>query len=382
MRFAKLFLQNWRNFLRVEVDLQERMFVVGPNASGKSNLLDAFRFLRDIAEPRGGFQQAVQSRGGVSRLRSLHARRYSDVIVDVTLELDDIFWRYHLAFGQDKLRRPVVKREKVWKNDTMLFERPGDSDRADPGRLGQTHLEQVNSNREFRDVATFLAQVRYLHIVPQLIRDPDRHPRTNGALDPYGADFLEQLARMQRDQKRTFESRLRRINEALRVAVPQLKELRLERDEIGRPHLRGLYEHWRPDAGWQSEDQFSDGTLRLLGLLWSVLEGTGPLLLEEPELSLHEAVVRHLPTMMWTATRKSRRQLFVSTHSASLLSDKSIAAEEVLLLRPTHEDTVVTVAAESLEIRALLEGGVPMGEAVLPRVAPTNTEQLLLTLSE
>ena len=42
-----------------------------------------------------------------------------------------------------------------------------------------------------------------------------------------------------------------------------------------------MCEHWRPDAGWQTETQFSDGTLRLLGLLWSVLDGTGPLLLEE-----------------------------------------------------------------------------------------------------
>jgi predicted ATPase len=76
------------------------MFVVGPNASGKSNLLDAFRFLRDIADPRGGFQHAVQSRGGVSRLRSLHARRQTDVIVDVTMDIEDTLWRYRLAFGQ------------------------------------------------------------------------------------------------------------------------------------------------------------------------------------------------------------------------------------------------------------------------------------------
>ena len=186
---------------------------------------------------------------------------------------------------------------------------------------------------------------------------------------------------MQKEQKRTFDSRLRRIDEALRVAVPQLEELRLERDAGGRPHLRGLYKHWRPDAGWQSEHQFSDGTLRLLGLLWSVLEGTGPLPLEEPELSLHEAVVRHLPPVMWKATRKSRRQILVSTHSACLLSDRSLAAEEVLLVRPTGEGSVVTVAADSAEVRALLEGGVPMGEAVLPRVAPTHPEQLLLKLA-
>ena len=88
-----------------------------------------------------------------------------------------------------------------------------------------------------------------------------------------------------------------------------------------------------------------------------------------------------LPQMMWRATRKSRRQLIVSTHSASLLADTGIAAEEVLLLRPTREDTSVAPAADSAEIRALLEGDVPMGEAVLPRVAPSNPEQLLLMWS-
>lgn len=382
MRFTKLSLRNWRNFLSVDVTLRERMFVVGPNASGKSNLLDVFRFLRDVAEPRGGLQQAVQSRGGVSRLRSLHARRYPDVVVDVSFDLDGSPWRYHLGFGQDNVRRPIVRREEVWKGATKLLARPDADDDTDPGRLGQTHLEQVNANHAFREIAVFFAQVRYLHIVPQLIRDPERYVRRNGGFDPYGGDFLEQLARMQKEQKRTFESRLRRINEALRVAVPQLKELRVERDEAGRPHLRGLYEHWRPDAGWQSEAQFSDGSLRLLGLLWAVLEGSGPLLLEEPELSLHEAVVRHLPPMIWKATRKNRRQVFVSTHSATLLSDNSISADEVLLLHPTHEDTAVTVAAAHDEIRALLEGGVPMGEAVLPRVAPAQPEQLLMKLSD
>jgi predicted ATPase len=75
MRFSRVALANWRNFVLAEVSLQNRVFLVGPNASGKSNFLDVFRFLRDLVVPGGGFEQAVISRGGITKLRSLAARR-------------------------------------------------------------------------------------------------------------------------------------------------------------------------------------------------------------------------------------------------------------------------------------------------------------------
>ncbi|MDD9852741.1 MAG: AAA family ATPase, partial [Deltaproteobacteria bacterium] len=67
MMISRVKLKNWRNFREVDVPLRERQFIVGPNASGKSNLLDAFRFLRDIAKGTGGgLQKAIEDRGGVS----------------------------------------------------------------------------------------------------------------------------------------------------------------------------------------------------------------------------------------------------------------------------------------------------------------------------
>ena len=59
MIVSSIKLKNWKNFQNVDVKLKERVFVVGPNASGKSNFLDVFRFLRDIAKPGGGLQKAV-----------------------------------------------------------------------------------------------------------------------------------------------------------------------------------------------------------------------------------------------------------------------------------------------------------------------------------
>lgn len=374
MRFTRLHLVNWRNFRGVDLDLKRRAFIIGPNASGKSNLLDALRFLRDIAEPEGGFQRAVQDRGGVSQIRCLHARRVPGVTVEVELEVGSDRWTYRLELNQETRgrRRSLIAAERVIRDGETLLNRPDGQDARDPSRLTQTSLEQVTSNREFRPVAEALAEVRYLHVIPQLVRHP---LPSNGSRDPYGSDFLEQLATTPR---KTLESRLRKINEALRVAVPQLKELKLERDPMGIPHLKGLYEHWRPNAGWQSEEHFSDGTLRLLGLLWAILDGDAPLLLEEPELSLHPAVVRYIPSMMARAGGRKARQVLISTHSAELLTDESIAPEELVLLQPTSEGTRVSLAAADGEIRALLDAGETPAAVATARTSPRSAAQLAL----
>ncbi len=375
MRFSHIFLENWRNFEHVDASLQSRAFLVGPNASGKSNFLDAFRFLRDIVASGGGFQKAVTDRGGVSRIRNLAARRYPDIIMQATLQDgDEDTWRYRIAFAQDNQRNPILKEEKVWQGDRLILDRPNIEDRTDEARLRQTYLEQTIANREFRDIAKFFTSIRYYHIVPQLVRDPERS--IGRKADPYGGDFLEQIART---DKRTRDSRLRRILKALKVAVPQLSKLELTQDERGVPHLHGNYEHWRPKGAWQTEADFSDGTLRLLGLLWALLDGSGPLLLEEPELSLHPGIVRYVPQMMRRVQhgrKRPIRQIFLSTHSSDLLRDEGIAADEVLLVLPSQEGSRVEVGADIAEVKQLLETGLSVAEVVIPRTQPTDAVQL------
>ncbi|HET6383741.1 MAG TPA: AAA family ATPase [Armatimonadota bacterium] len=375
LRVTSLYLENWRNFTHVDVPLARRVFLVGPNASGKSNLLDVFRFLHEVVSVGGGFQEAVQKRGGVSRIRCLAARRYSDVALRASLGADDAtpVWEYELRFKQDNRQRPLVARELVRHDGEVILQRPDEHDKDDPERLTQTYLEQVNANQGFRDVAEFFGSVRYHHLVPQLVRDPDRS--VGRSHDPYGGDFLEQIAGA---PERTRKARLQRIQHALKVAVPQLTELDLWRDDRGVPHLRGRYEHWRPQGAWQSEGDFSDGTLRLMGLLWALLDGAGPLLLEEPELSLHPGVVTYLPSMFYSIQRKAGRQVIVSTHSSELLLDQGIGLDEVLLLQPGSEGTSVHAAQDISEIPELLSGGVNLPDAVMPRTAPRAAEQLTL----
>ena len=89
MQINRLILKNWRNFKAFDARFQDVSYLLGPNASGKSNLLDVFRFLRDISKPKGGgLQSAVDDRGGIVKVRCLHARNDTEVLIDVYLSDD------------------------------------------------------------------------------------------------------------------------------------------------------------------------------------------------------------------------------------------------------------------------------------------------------
>lgn len=376
MRITRLKLQHWRNFRSAEINLTQRSFFVGPNASGKSNLLDAVRFLKDIVSDGGGFQSAVARRGGVGEIRCLAARQKPNILLEFDLGDDNIpkQWTYVLEFSEDasqKKKKPLLVREVIrsHKKREPLLVRPNGTDKRDSARFEQTALEQVNANKEFRDIAVFLESVRYLHVVPEIIRDGTR---SSGLGDAFGGDLI---ARINATPRKTRESRLKRMEAALIVAVPQLSNLELIIDDRGVPHLRAKYKHWRPNGAWQRENRFSDGTLRLLGLIWSLQENGGPVLLEEPEMSLNPAVVQCLAPMIARATKRSMRQSLITTHSVELLSD-GVALEEVHMLQPGDEGTEIISGISQKAIRVMMKEGVPLGEAILPLTKAKDAERL------
>lgn len=384
MFITKLKLKNWRNFRKVEARFRERVYVIGPNASGKSNLLDVLKFLRDVAKPGGGgLQGAVSDRGGLTKLRCLLARKDPEVLIEIELaeKIDaEVKWRYTLGFKSEGkgAQRVVVSQEKVEdvRTKDILFVRPDSDDIIDSERLTQTYLQQTNTNKEFREIAETFGALTYLHLVPQLLKHADQMGGYRLENDPFGQSFLERIAKT---QERTQISRLKKIEAALRTCVPNMSNLKFNRDEIsGKPHLEALYEHWRPDAGWQREDQFSDGTLRLLGIMWSLLDGDSLLLLEEPELSLNEDIVRKIHSLIWQIQRqaKYKRQIFITTHSEALLQDKSIDPREVIRLEPTPDGTKIVEASE--QDKKLISAGYSIAETMLPRVRPANIDQFSL----
>lgn len=376
---SQLRLTNWRNFRDASIPLSLRTFVVGPNASGKSNLLDALRFLKELAEDGGGLQRAVSVRGGLKALRSLHARDRNDVGIEVEVEEQGWTWTYSLTLKDAgrSARGALVREERVTRTGTGASLEIVRTGGEDPEDQSQTWLEQRSKNKAYRSLVLFLASIEYSHIVPQVVRE-QRRPQDPGRPDPFGSALIEDIARTGEREKRR---RLRLIDKAMKAVLPQLEEIGVERDALGKPHLTARYRHWRGHAAKQSEDQFSDGTLRLIGLLWTLGARGGPILLEEPEISLHESAVRQLPTLLLRVARASARQVIVSTHSETLLSDPGIEPCEVIKLETTGDDTRVQ-AGDSIELLVrLAEADQSLGRALVKLTEPEGVAQLSLPLA-
>ena len=188
--------------------------------------------------------------------------------------------------------------------------------------------------------------------------------------------FLDRIASVHPSTRR---SRLKKIEHALQIAIPHFEKLEFVREKTtGKPHLEARCTHWRSNKNGLREDHFSDGMLRLVSLLWSLLESDSIILLEEPELSLNLGIVTKLAPSISRLRRSQNSQVLVSTQSDVLLIEHGIDGKEVLLLTTTKGGTSVKVSSDIDDIQILLDNGFTVGEVVLLQTRPKHIGGLIL----
>ena len=98
--------------------------------------------------------------------------------------------------------------------------------------------------------------------------------------------------------------------------------------------------------------------------------------MEEPEISLNDAIVKGIPLILHRLQRdrKIRRQIILSTHSEALLSNPGIDGRGIVLLESGPNGTTARTLIAG-EISAL-KAGLSVAEVVLPKTRPTTVNQL------
>jgi predicted ATPase len=347
---TRVVIRNYRSIAASDVTLAPLTFLVGANGSGKSNFLDALRFVADSL--RTSLDHALRDRGGINEVRRRSSGHPTHFGIRLEFRLPTGA-RGHYAFDVGALRNAfLVQNEECFvtpsgRDGATQFYKVANGQvvrsslAVEPaGVPDRLYLVNVSGTPAFRPVYDALSRMGFYNLNPNVIRDL-QPPDPGEILSRDGTNLPSVLGNLAAD-----ESLKRRIEEYLAQVVPGVAGV--DARPIGpretlefRQHVAGAQHPWRFLAA-----NMSDGTLRALGVLVALFQrgtnGSGtPLLvgIEEPETALHPAAAEVLVDGLRDATEL--RQVLVTSHSPDLLDYPSITAEEILAVVSEDGDSKI-----------------------------------------
>lgn len=348
---TRVVIRNYRSIAACDVSLAPLTFLVGANGSGKSNFLDAIRFVADSL--RTSLDHALRDRGGIKEVRRRSSGHPKHFGIRLEFQLPSGV-RGHYAFdiGAEK-NGFTVQNEECFVVASVANNTPSHFYKVARGQVVRSslsappavvpdrlYLVNVSGIPGFRPVYDALSRMGFYNLNPDVIRDL-QPPDPGDILSRDGTNLPSVLKNIAGDP--ALKSR---IEDYLAQVVPGVSGV--DSLPIGpretlefRQQVAGAQHPWRFLAA-----NMSDGTLRALGVLVALFQrgtnGSGtPLLIgiEEPETALHPAAAEVLVDSLRDATEL--RQVLVTSHSPDLLDYSSITAEEILAVVSEDGDTKV-----------------------------------------
>ncbi len=326
---VRLKIQHYKSIEDLDLPLSKLAVFVGPNGTGKSNLIDALRFIRAAAV--SGLDHAVSERHGIDSIRQWSPSKPYYVTLEV--ELENQYGAGILSFTLASYRgNPRVRQENGWWRHhdslkTILYNRSQDGGiqllQAD-GHLSQLSAEQPDElflrqieARDFRPLVDSLASFEAYSIFPNVLRTPQK-PSNDSRLAAGGENLTSIFKALTRSRKGDHARARAEILEAVQQVLPMLDSIRIQ-------SLGGLmvpvFRVREPDGRVHdfNVSQISDGTLRVLGLLTALYQPSRPdvIAMEEPEQTVHPGVLAVLADAAKEISATS--QVLITTHSPELV---------------------------------------------------------------
>lgn len=349
---------NYRSLGKCDLELRSLSVLVGRNGAGKSNVLDALRFVSDSLE--GSLDHAIKARGGIDNVRRRstgHPRNFG-----IALDFHLPGW-LSATYGFEIAARSAggfaVKHERLVVSsidrEVARFERRDGrieaTDGMPPVLEDRLYLVNAAGRPEFRPAYDALRAMGFYNLNPEVIKEL-QSPDAGDLLERDGGNLASVVGRLTAERPKDLE----RVREYLRTIVPGITDV--ERMTLGpretllfHQEVQGATHPWKFYAA-----SMSDGTLRALGALVAVAQVVGaqepPRLvgIEEPETALHPAAAGALMDALREAT--PRTQVLVTSHSADLLNQVN-EKEDGLFVVESRGGTTHVARADAASRKAI-----------------------------
>ena len=359
-----------------EFPLEPLNVLIGPNASGKSNLIEALSLL---AAAPGDLQDPIRQGGGIHDWLWKGAGQSPTATVDATVEYTNkqnkqIPIRYRLSFTATgtrfHLRNEAVENEKpeLGKEDPYFYYRYQDGD-----PVLNVVVDGSTSTRHLRR-----EDVRHEQSILSQRRDPDSYPELTHLAEKFELiKFYREWnfgrytpARLPQNTDLIQDSLLENASN-LSVVLSNLLNNPSVKDQI-LEHMRtfyvgvkdivvsvsgGVVQVFFHEEGLRSPipaTRLSDGTLRHLCMLAVLCHPDPPpvICIEEPEIGLHPDIIPKVADLLVEAS--SRSQIFVTTHSDILVDALTDTPDAVIVCEKSDKATQLR-RLDATEIRSWLD---------------------------
>jgi predicted ATPase len=369
---TRLKIRNFKSLKELDLELGPVNVLVGPNMAGKSNTIDALKFVFDVLHPSAGqqgFGFALNNRGGGADLpwKGSSEGAFS-IRLDGTLEWElGTNWSYEIGVSLQpqgfvqiqredlRLRRGEEERELISYRQGVVWLKNFDGKELGgvPGQF-QSVLESRAANWDGDFLRQLIDRWRFHHFIPALMKGVI--PTGSGqVLEPVGNNISAWLMWMQTQYKEQFD----KVNQAACDLLPGFRRL------MTSPTVQGAVFLSSEEVGLQRSIpvwQMSDGELALLALLsviYSPPELSGVLYcIEEPENHLYPKVLGALIKLLRQVRQEAAdagfplSQIVIATQSPQLVDLFSL--DEVIWLEKRNGATVATRPSSRKHLRSLV----------------------------
>ena len=382
---TSLRLVNFKNFADETLKLGPFTVIVGANASGKSNIRDALRFLHGIGRDcpladifggqvgNDGETLWAPLRGApleIARFEPAFPFSWSKFSISTELRsvTEQAYYSIELGFNQNDPDQFRVFREELMVDSSVVY-RSELENNDPPLRVffdnSETAPLDVRANQpvisqlfEQRMIGQIVSKVAPIYVGCRRIRFLDfsaarmREPSNPGAdvLGDYGQNLPTVLRSICADpeRKQTLMSWLQELTPM------DVQDFRFPRGPNGRIHLRLVERNGRE----VSADSASDGTLRFLGMLALLLDydAGGTYFFEDIDAGIHPNRLWLLLELIERQTAKGNIQVITTTHNPALLAwmnDETFENTSIVWRDEYASDSVIRPIADLYNLREL-----------------------------
>jgi predicted ATPase len=361
-RFESISIKGFRRLQEVDIEMRDLVVMIGANGSGKTSFLETLSLLS--ASAKGDLREELQSKGGLNQI--LTRGKSSQLEIKVAMKIESNSLKYELVLLPSRISYGI-KKETLMQDDisaTLAYIESYGLDIRYSQDIEGIGLDELNSN--YDNFETSLSQIPNIYQKPYNFkkvlascsyyralditeRSPIRLPQAMRPAKLPGANG-ESLVPCLYYLRETDPERFEMIENVLSTAFPDFERLNFP------PVAAGTISMTWKDKNFSEPmyvHELSEGTLRFLWLATLLLSQSLSTitLLDEPEVSLHPELLRHLVYLMREAAK--RTQLVVATHSDRLI--RFLDPKEVLICDLEEDGAAKMTWADTLDLDKWLE---------------------------